>query len=603
MVGVYVDEVLLNPTGSTVGIDPNLFDLERAEVLYGPQGTAFGRGTIGGAINYVTKKPTEDFEAEFEGEVGSFPDGLARAIVNGSLTGDRTLMARLVAFGRYDDGFIDTPNVGGSIDSQDYGTRLSLRSQPNERITLDLAGSFDRTDYSENNLATVDSLQSNGDLELLINTAGDNRLDRGLVTFRGAYDFDAGTLISNTSYRDVDSSAELDTDASEVDFLFATFDRTDRSIAQELRFESDAFPIPLLGETGFLLGVGSTWAETHIESAAFSGASITAVPPGTLVDTSESETEVFDTGIFGELRFRPIEKLELTLGGRFTYNEVEISQEGFEDESASFANFSPKGSVLYDWTENFSTYGLISTGFRSGGFNTFNSTNPLSGREFDNETAINYEAGIKSNWFDNRLFVSLSGFAVFYEDLQVSELVAVDPTNIVGTIDNAASARSLGSELQVVALPLDGLQLNLNYGYADARFTDYEDSPRGDLSDEPLPNAPRHNLSFVADYSYPVLGNFADAFIRGEYSFTSSVKNVLSTTPNQAERDSYDLFNLRLGLRADRFDIEGFVENLFNEKYATGAIGSVAIRQSFGVSDVVEVGPTRRFGVRARMRF
>lgn len=85
--------------------------------------------------------------------------------------------------------------------------------------------------------------------------------------------------------------------------------------------------------------------------------------------------------------------------------------------------------------------------------------------------------------------------------------------------------------------------------------------------------------------------------------FTNSVKNVLSITPNQAERNSYDLFNLRLGLRADRFDIESFVENLCNEKYATGAIGSVAIRQSFGVSDLVDVGATRRFGIRAGMRF
>ena len=83
--------------------------------------------------------------------------------------------------------------------------------------------------------------------------------------------------------------------------------------------------------------------------------------------------------------------------------------------------------------------------------------------------------------------------------------------------------------------------------------------------------------------------------------FTSSVKNVLSITPNQAQRNSYDLFNLRLGLRADRFDVEGFVENLCNEKYATGAIGSVAIRQSFGVSDLVDVGATHRFGIRARM--
>ena len=81
------------------------------------------------------------------------------------------------------------------------------------------------------------------------------------------------------------------------------------------------------------------------------------------------------------------------------------------------------------------------------------------------------------------------------------------------------------------------------------------------------------------------------------------MKNVLSITPNQAQRNSYDLLNIGLGLRADRFDIEGFVENLCNEKYATGAIGSVAIRQSFGVSDVVDVGATGRFRIRARMRF
>ena len=600
VVGVYVDEVLLNPTGSTIGIDPNLFDLERAEVLYGPQGTAFGRGTIGGAINYVTKKPTEDFEAELEGEVGSHPDGLVRGLVNGSLTGDRTLMARLVAFGQYDDGFIDTPLTGGSIDSHDYGARLGLRSQPTDRLTLDLTGSFDRTDYNESNLATVDSLEGNGGFELLINDDGENRIDRGLVTLRGAYDFDVGSLISNTSYLNVESTSELDTDASEIDFLFASIDRTDESIAQELRFESDVFPAPLLGETNFLLGVGTTWAETETKTAVFSGSAIGAVPPGTLVDEGKAQTKVFDAGVFGELRFRPIEKLELAVGGRFTYNEVETSEEGFGSVSESFVNFSPKGSILYEWTDNVSTYTLVSTGFKSGGFNTLG-TGPLSGRAFDNETAINYEGGIKSRWLDDRLFVNIAGFALYYEDLQVGELVPISPTAIAGAIDNAASARSLGAEFEMVALPLTGLQLNLNYGYADARFIDYEDSPRGDLSDEPLPNAPRHTLSFVADYSYPLFDDFADAFIRSEYSFTSSVENVLATTSQK--RDRFDVLNLRLGVRADRFDIEAFVENLLDEKYATGAIGSAAIRQAFGVSDVVEVGTRRRFGVRARVRF
>ena len=594
VIGVYLDEVLLNPTGSSSGIDPNLFDLERAEVLYGPQGTAFGRGTIGGAVNYVTKKPTEDFEAELEAELGSHPDGMVRGILNGSLTGDRTLMARLVTFGRYDDGFIDMPIIGGSNDEQDYGGRLGLRSQPTDRLTLDLAGSFDRSENSGPSWATVDSLEGDGDLELRVNEEYDQRIDRGLVAFRGAYDFNAGTLIANTSYLDVETSNRADLDASEIDAGFFTVNTSDDSIGQEVRFESDSFPVPLLGDASFLLGVNGTWAESKTEYEFFAGGASLAL------NALGFGTEVFDAGVFGELRFRPTENLEFTAGGRFTYNEVEASQAGFEDVRQSFTNLSPKGSILYDWTHDLATYALISTGFKSGGFNTLG-TGPLSGRAFDNETAVNYEAGLKSSWFDERLFVNVSGFALFYDDLQVNEVVVLNPTTNALAIDNAASARSLGGELEVAALPMDVLQLRFNYGYADARFTDYEDAPNGDLSDETLPNAPRHTVSFVADYSHPVFDDFVDAFIRTEYSYTSGVQDI--TSPFRTKFDPYDVLNLRLGLRADRFDIEAFIENVFDEKYATGEIGATALRASRGVSDVVEVGTTRRFGIRGRMRF
>ena len=591
-VGVYLDEVLLNPTGSTIGVDPNLFDLERAEVLYGPQGTAFGRGTIGGAINYVTRKPTEDFEAEIDGEVGSHPDGMVRGVINGSLTGDRNLMARLVAFGRYDDGFIDTPNIGGSSDEQDYGGRLSLRSQPMDRLTLDLSGSFDRTVYRVPNLATRDSIEGDGNLEFLVTRDGEHRIDRALVTFRGAYDFDAGTLISNTSYLDTDVKADSDADLTEFDSGFSERPSTESAIGQEIRFESEAFSVPLLGQTSFLLGANGAWAD---ETTRFKG----FAPNGVLGFEIDTGREVFDIGSFGEVRFRPIEKLEVAVGGRFTYNEVTVSQAGFEDASQSFTNFSPKASLLYDWTDDLSTYALVSTGFKSGGFNALG-TGALSGREFDSETAINYEAGVKSRWFDDRLFVNASAFALFYDNIQVPETIAVGLSNVT-VLDNAASARSLGGELGVAALPLEGLQLNLNYGYADARFTDYEDSPRGDLSDEPLPNAPRHTLSFIADYSHPVFDDFADAFIRSEYSFTSSFKNVLA--PTRPNFDAYDVLNLRIGLRADRFDIEAFVENVFDEIYVTGITGASGFTDALGVSEPLEVGTPRRFGIRARVRF
>lgn len=600
-VGVYIDEVMLNPASSTAGIDPNLLDLERAEVLYGPQGTVFGRGAIGGAVNYVTKKPTEDFEAELDGEVGSHPDGLARALLNGSLTGNRTLMARLVAFGRYDDGFIETPNIGGSVDSQDYGGRLSLRSQPTDRLTLDLAGSFDRTVFRAPNYAALDSIDGDGNLEFLINRGGENSVDRGLVTFRGTYDFDFGTLISNTSYLDVKNKADQDADWTQVDIFFAETDSDETSIAQELRFEGEPLAVPLLGETSFLLGANTMWYEEDSNVDLFTGADSLRIglPPGFRVPLPPSKEEIFDLGLFGEFRIRPIERLELSLGGRFSFTDIEVSQEGLEPASQSFTAFTPKASILYDWTDDLSTYALVSTGFKSGGFNAFG-TGALSGREFDNETAINYEGGFKSRWFHDRLFVNASGFALFYDDIQVIQRLNLSGFDATA-IDNAASARSLGAELEVAALPVEGLQLNLAYGFVDARFTDYEDAPGGDLTDERLPNAPRHTLSLVADYAYPVLDDFADAYVRTEYSYTSSF-----TTTADADReflDAFDVLNLRLGLRADRFDVEVFVENLFDEKYITGTTGGGSLAPVLGVSPPFEVGSTRRFGVRARVRF
>ena len=600
-VGVYIDEVMLNPTGQTTAVDPNLSDLERAEVAYGPQGTAFGRGTIGGAINYVTKKPTEDFEAQLEGEVGSHPDGLLRGVVNGSLTGDRTLMARLVGFGRYDDGFIETPNLSNdSLDSQDYGGRLSLRSQPTDRLTLDLAGSFDRTEFTASNNATIDSVEGGGDFEFLINRDGDNRVDRGLISFRGAYDFDVGTFISNTSYLNVDAKVEQDFDFTELDLLFGESELEEQSVSQEFRFEAEPFPIPLLGESSFLLGVNGTWAEEKFESVLTAGEDgfLLGATPGDQIFVGPSSEEVFDAGVFGEFRFRPIENLEIALGGRFSYIEVDASEDGFESVSETFTAVTPKASILYDWTDDLSTYALVSTGFKSGGFNQLG-TGPLDGREFDNETAINYEGGFKSSWFDDRLFVNASGFALFYDDIQVASIPPGFPTGRI--VQNAGSARSLGSELEVAALPLEGLQLNLAYGFTDAQFTDFEDAPGGDATGEQLPNAPRHTLSAVGEYAHPVFDSFADAYFRVEYSYTSSFTSEPDVDAREFE--SYDVFNFRLGLRADRFDIEAFVENAFNEKYATGATGGGIFAGLFGVAEPVEVGSARRFGVRARVRF
>ena len=167
-------------------------------------------------------------------------------------------------------------------------------------------------------------------------------------------------------------------------------------------------------------------------------------------------------------------------------------------------------------------------------------------------------------------------------------------------VDNAAEARSIGAEIGISALPIDALRIDTQIGINFTEFTDYRDSPFGDLTDTRLPNAPVHTLSIVADYEHPreiLLG--ARGFVRAEYSFRSKFKDDLD--PDAISFDGFDVLNLRLGLRAERFTLEAFVENALDEVYATGTAAGVVT--DFGGPTIVEVGPTRRFGIRGRVRF
>ncbi|MEM8595397.1 MAG: TonB-dependent receptor [Pseudomonadota bacterium] len=612
--GVYVDEVILNPNGTTSGIDPNLFDLERVEVAYGPQGTTFGRGTIGGAINLVTKKPTEAFEASAELLAGSYPNGRGRIVANGSLTGDRRLMARFVAFGEISDGFIDSPNLeANALGTSDYGARLSLRSEPTDRLTLDASASFDRSNYNQFNSAASDSIES-GAFFNNAGSEGDSQLDRALFTLRGEYDIGLGSLISNTSFLrvTVDQNNDFDLELAEVGVTNG--DTTETSIAQEFRFESDAIDLPYAGETFFTLGANISFSSVEVSSAvnggpdlAFPGVPITG---GAL--TNDTDQDVFNLGLFGDLRFRPTDRLELGAGVRFSRDRVRQSFENdatglfraiggssFElDDEATFSAVTPRGSIKYDWTESLSTFLSVATGYRPGGFNIDDAAtvNPT----FEEESAITIDAGFKSSWFDGRLVVNGTGFATFYDDIQIFTGIETPDGGAITALDNAAEARSIGAEIGIRAQPIDGLTIALDYGLAKTKFIEFVGSTGVDFSGTTLPNAPTHTLGMAVEYAHPVLDESADAFVRVEHSFTSSFVN--GATVNTFEFDSRNVVNLRLGLRAERWEVELFTENLFDEVYANGTTAAASAR-ILGVGLPLDPGPSRQVGVRARVLF
>ena len=325
--GVFSDGILLNPTGETSAINFNLVDLERVEVAYGPQGTAFGRGTIGGAINYVTNKPTDEFEASLEAELGSYPDGRATAIVNAPILGDGLLSSRLVAFGGISDGFVDFAEEGDpdSIGRNDVGARLSLRSRSTDRLTLDASISFDRIEFDASNSVTIGSVEDE-DLVAQGDFIEKNTLDRTLASFQWNYDFDAGSLKSTSSFLRTDLDTFDDIDFSALDFTTGTASLNERAVAQEFRFESDSFDLPSqMGEVAFNLGTSVSLNENDFDSLTDPGpdafiliGQLLGLGPladdGSNINTSRKQ-EVFNVGVFGDLRWQPIPDLEIA-GGR-----------------------------------------------------------------------------------------------------------------------------------------------------------------------------------------------------------------------------------------------------------------------------------------------
>ncbi|MEM7506191.1 MAG: TonB-dependent receptor [Pseudomonadota bacterium] len=386
--------------------------------------------------------------------------------------------------------------------------------------------------------------------------------------------------------------------------MTSAFTTSERSVAQEFKFEADGLQVPILGEVGFVAGVNFAFSEEDVTSNIDFGAA------PLIASTTES---VNDLGVFADLRFRPVEKLELGVGARFTRSAVELEGEQapslielpglppivipgitrtFDD---TFTAITPRGSARYDWTDDFSTYVAISTGFRPGGFNPLG---PSFGLGFEDERVINYEGGFRASFLDDRLDVSGTGFALFYDDIQITSVLAPG----VVAIGNAGKARSIGSEVSINARPLDGLSVGLGYGLALTRFTDFDDASGGgvttDLTGERLPNAPVNTFRFTMDYARPVLAERADAFLRVEHSYTSDAPVTDSATPFESGSEARNLVNLRTGFRAENWELEFFVENLFDARFQVGA-------NATAIPGVIapEIGDTRRFGARGKIRF
>jgi len=627
--GVYIDGLNVTPSSSDIGLNANLVDVSRIEVLRGPQGTHFGRNAIAGAINITTVKPNATPYVEVGGSYGSFNTVTGRGVANVPLT--ENLYARASGFYEHTDGFLDDLGPAGNTNDRDeWGGRLALRYEPTSALVIDAAVTHSEfgqgyptilpsgtmnpalvaLGFDEPMLEGQGVFPENED-QISTNVEFSSELRSTRVMGRAEYQFDGFSVISLTGVIDNVSESRGDEDNTSMTFVTRDVEETLDSFSQEVRVQSDDD-----GPFTWLLGGNYAEDETRFDVEAFFGEDTPFSPflPEVPFQFDDGETLRIteSVGVFGEVGVTLWDRLDLLAGLRFTHDDVSSEDDSRvfalrlnpddpdfpgefiareTDGDISFTDVSPRFAATYHATETINLYGTISRGYKAGGFNE----NQTQGEPtFDEETLWNYEVGVKGDVLENRLRFTLSSFWMSWNNLQVNSVDISTGTPFFDT-QNAAEAESRGVEAQLSAVPVEGLRMGGGLGYLDATFERFPranvEGEQVDLSGGPLPRAPEWTANAYARYETRITDRLT-GFVRGQVAYTGERFEDIAAR-EEFFVPSYTTWDFSAGIIADRFRLSTYVENAFDSEYFVGIRSS-----SFSLSGLQVSPRPRMFGAR-----
>lgn len=638
-VAIYSDGVYI---GSPLAQMGQFFDLERVEVLRGPQGTLYGRNTTGGAINLISRKPSDNFEATGSVEYGSYNNLTLEGAVGGPITPELAYRAS----GTYlsNDGYTLNRLTGNRGNDTNRGAaRFQLQWTPSDTFDALFQLRYGKSDggsiwaYNRSLLpATAQATGPDGfcapayytsgdctDLAGYANTStnlyqGDYHLEgKDKVETYGAsatltWDLGAMSLISVTGYDHADRDDVEDTDAGPTDIITARYKAKQWAASEELRLQSNGD-----NQLDWVAGVYVARDELDTNSyydvfrVANSGDPLTDLPQGIGVFGWPFTQDTNSYAVFGQIDYDFTDKLTATFGLRYSadkktfhYNSTYASDVGGPssdlfsiDDSKTFDSFSGKVGLQYQLTDDVNVYGSYNRGYKSGGFFGGQTTDPSSLRPYDDELVNAYEVGLKSQLMDGLLTANFATFFYDYQDLQVYTLVVDPNTNLtVQNFTNASNAEVKGLEAELMASPIDGLDLSLGASFLDATYQDFQ-SQGDDYSGNTLPNAPEVSLNGSARYEWDIFGGSAEA--QADVTYRSKVFYDTRNVERLSDGDR-TFVNLRFGWKPSdggmEFGIYG--RNVFGETNITDIIPI----EGLGF-DLFSMGPRQTAGVYARFNY
>jgi iron complex outermembrane receptor protein len=642
-VGIYLDEVFL---ASPAMVNLSMLDVGRIEVLKGPQGTLYGRNATGGAINIVSAKPTEELEGFVSLSAGEYDTQNLEAAVSGPLT--TNLAGRLsVLYDSQGENFNEYNRAaGGRNEFEDLETS-GIRGQ--------LAGNFDRLSWNLklgyldqdignspftavggywNSVDEIFVTPCQGRLADCVNTlgldvsdqdgdpfthdfqesrVGEMNIDSDVtsVNFRFEYEFELFTLTSITSYIEQDREFGENIWSTPLEFFAVTHDEDMEQFSQEFRID---------GETDSLRWIAGAfiWNDTFESDNVANSADILGLLAGVnpVFWNNDQETDAY--ALFASIDWDLSERWMLTTGVRYSDEDTDFTggTDGtivdsaafdafvgvplgipngetipftFTDDNADDTNTDVRVALEFRPNEDLLTYGSVTTGFKSGGFFgdfTFDNSELLP---FDSETVTAYEIGAKATLADGR--VQLNG-AVFYYDYE--DIQTFIPSAVGFRLANLEEAEILGGEIELLATPVEGLDIRLGAGFLDSEA----DSDFPDYDGNDLANAPESQFTGTIRYEFPITDSLSVA-LQADAKYSDEIYRESTNNP-WLQTDSYTVVNGRVALLSSdgTWEIAAWGRNITDEEYEQERFASDIIGMIVGLP-----GNPRQYGVTLNYNF
>jgi iron complex outermembrane receptor protein len=629
-VAVFVDDVYM---GRVSNVNPELFDLERIEVLRGPQGTLFGKNTIGGAINIVSTTPNTD---EFEGKVRATIGNLGLKEVGGLITGPLSEnWAGKISFNtRKRDGWVDNVYLNKKQKDDNAQVARGQLLYTGDSFTALFSADYNQIDVEDSARIPYDTGEVGDPAFWAANVPGSYaelcagkgpecsagpvdgyvKKDAWGVSAKVVWDFDSGELSSITAYRESENDWSMDSTGTPASPLPSPlFDQLNDDIfdvteqfTQELRWVSS-----INDDINYVTGLWFSTEKTD-RTECFDNdptpSDCTADADGGLTDWYRQINETTSYAAFGQLDWELDPEWTFTLGGRYSYDKKEIENEAIAGDfviiNQTFSNaveddwsaFTLKASLAYQVSKGTNIFLTYAEGFKSGGFAAapqgIEFTNPL-----DQEESTNYELGLKSDLNDYfRLNAAL--FYTEYEGLQIQTFGPLTTGAAFGTFQtfNAGNANIFGTELEATWLITENLTLSGFYAYQDSEFekTNIPGTAFPNQDGQNLIRTPEVKYNLDLDY-YITLGSGAEISANLNYRFTDEQRGELEPWAVQPE---FNLLDARVTWTNsdDTFDVSLWGRNLTDEKY-------ISHIYAIASSIVAVYGDPRTFGLSASYRF